>query len=302
MKRIATILLSAFLSLSAISAEALALPALLLPGLLYDEAVESRSYDLSDIDPEEIKPLFAAPLLRDSGIRASDLVAGSEEEIAYAMLGLIFSFFPLEMIDPIEGSGTVTITPYLSSGDLSGGVIISYDEVEALSSDGTGFSCTGTVDASMRIGTDDGFISACIMPDDLILCGKKIEGGLGLTLGIDGKAVRRALKWAGVDTDSYRYILASEIADGIDGKEKKELEALLGAEEGLTPEGMLSMIEGYGMMDAMDFVILCISSSDHGIPYEEILSALILKVSEDGMEVQADLPAIIGAMEAMDSL
>ena len=73
-------------------------------------------------------------------------------------------------------------------------------------------------------------------------------------------------------------------------------------EEGLTPEGMLSVIEGYGMMDAMDFVILCISSSDHGIPYEEILSALILKVSEDGMEVQADIPAIIGAMEVMDSL
>ena len=298
MKKKLITLLAALLAALSVFGSSLAMPALLLPGLLYDGSGESRNYNLADFAPGDLKSLFIAPMLRSSDAGIKELASGSAESIASAIIAdLVPSIMPIDTIDPAEASGTISISPSISPDTFSGKVVISYDDVSAYSYDGTSLSCDGDVEAALYLGGPDGaYITLSVSTSGFILDGEEIDGRLSFSIGLDGNAIGRMLKSSGIDEELYRYLLASAIVSGL--AESGDV-ALMDIS---TPESLLSFIDMHGMMDIMDFGVLCLAAEDYGITADEVLSAVIFSIDDDGTLFTADIPAVISALSMIGLL
>ena len=260
MKKILSLLIILFLTLSAFAAEPFVVLSTVSPLMLYSGGMDNEIYDLSSMYSSYYGESVIVPfLVKDSGLSFDDLISDNPFKVGQSIFNIIVFSSALSDFYPLSGAGYILIAPDLSSlSEGKASLSIIYDDVSMMYQAG-GYTESSSIDGSttLTLSWNGDSIFTLTVDADTTLSDK---GSVALDVYLDYDILNSYLSISGFNLSELRaYALemlmsefSSEFASSFIGEDITSMDY----------DDIISSLENKNMLDVLDAFLFIIMASD----------------------------------------
>lgn len=260
MKKILSLLLIiSFLSVSVFAAEPFVVLSTVSPLALYSGSMEAESYDISLYPEYYGTPVIVPFLVKDSGLSFDDLISNNPFKVGNAIFDIIVLSSSVSDFYPLSGTGTLTITPDMSSiAEGNASVSLRYDDVSLMYQAG-GYTESSSIDGISTVTlswSGDSIFTLTVDADTTL----SENGNISLDVYLDYDTLDSYLSISGFTLSDLRpYVLemlmtefSPEVVSVFTGVDITNMDF----------DEIVSALEKRNMLDILDSLVFIIMASD----------------------------------------
>lgn len=259
MKKILSLLIILFLTLSAFAAEPFVVLSTVSPLMLYSGGMDNEIYDLSMYSSYYGESVIVPFLVKDSGLSFDDLISDNPFKVGQSIFDIIVFSSALSDFYPLSGTGYILIAPDLSSlSEGKASLSIIYDDVSMMYQAG-GYTESSSIDGctTLTLSWNGDSIFTLTVDADTTLSDK---GSVALDVYLDYDILNSYLSISGFNLSELRaYALeilmsefSPEFASSFIGEDITSMDY----------DDIISYLEKKNMLDVLDAFLFIIMASD----------------------------------------